>query len=230
MQSFSDRIIEFNKKIDFEGTLPPGFRVMNPFRDDHVLSVSSTFYRKYYNDHHKRHLILGINPGRFGGGLTGVPFTDPKHLIANCGMKYNGSLAHEPSSVFVYDVINAFGGEDRFYGEFYIHSICPLGLTLQQPNGKEVNCNYYDSKELQASLFDFIVENIKTQISFNVYTDVCFCLGNGKNEKFLRELNKQFAFFKEIISLEHPRYIMQYKSKQKEVYIQKYVDAFTRIL
>ncbi|HEX3009172.1 MAG TPA: uracil-DNA glycosylase family protein [Bacteroidales bacterium] len=204
---------------------------MNPFKDyEDVLSISSSFYRKYYKDHRRRHLILGINPGRFGGGLTGVPFTDPKHLVANCGLEYAGSSAHEPSSVFVYEVIKAFGGEDEFYGKFYIHSICPLGLTLLQSNGKEVNCNYYDSKELQASLFDFIVDNLRTQVSFDVYTDVCFCLGTGKNERFLKELNKQFAFFEKIISLEHPRYIMQYKSKQKEAYIQKYVDAFTSVL
>lgn len=226
--TFADRIIEFNTSIDFHGTLPEGIGIMNPFKNEETLSISSAFYRKYYNDNYKRHLILGINPGRFGAGITGIPFTDPKHLVSNCGLDYNGASAHEPSSVFVYDMIKAYGGEELFYRNFYIHSVCPLGLTTFNNKGKEVNCNYYDSKELQSSVLGFIIENIQTQISFNVYTDVCFCLGTGKNEKFLKDLNNRHGFFKEVIALEHPRFIMQYKLKQKDEYIRKYLETFNQ--
>lgn len=226
-QTFSDTIIDFNANLNFTGTLPAGFRIMNPFREyDYIPAVSASFYRKYYNDHNKRHLILGINPGRFGAGLTGVPFTDPKHLVARCGLEYNGAPAHEPSSVFIYNMIEAFGGEEKFYGKFFIGAVCPLGLTYLNDKGKEVNCNYYDSKELQSSLMDFITENLKKQTSLNVYTDVCFCLGTGKNEKFLKDINKKYGFFGEIIALEHPRFIMQYRMKKKQEYIRKYLDAF----
>ena len=111
---------------------------MNPFQEnENIISISSSFYKKYYNDNNSRHLILGINPGRFGAGLTGIPFTDPKRLKTNCNIKFNGALAHELSSVFVYDVINEFGGE----------------------------------------------------IEFGIKTDVCFCFGIGKNEKFLQSNN-----------------------------------------
>ncbi len=34
-----------------------------------------------------RYLILGINPGRFGGGITGIPFTDPIRLQNICGIE-----------------------------------------------------------------------------------------------------------------------------------------------
>ncbi|WP_194975312.1 uracil-DNA glycosylase family protein [Aquiflexum lacus] len=230
MKTFADKIISYNSSLEFKGKLPVGIRIMNPFQEDkNVIPISSTFYKKYYNDNHKRHLILGINPGRFGAGLTGIPFTDPKRLIANCGIEFNGHLAHEPSSVFVYEVINAFGGEEAFYKRFYINSICPLGFTSLGKNGKEVNYNYYDSKELTQSVFDFIIENIRKQIEMGIYTDICYCFGTGKNEKFLLELNNQFGFFKKIIALEHPRYVMQYKSKSKEAYISKYLSAFNEV-
>src|SRR6185312_8848582 len=149
------------------------------------------FYRKYYNDHNKRHIILGINPGRFGGGVTGIPFTDPKRLKAICNIDYEGKETHEPSSVFIYEMIDAFGGPEKFYGHFYINSICPLGFTAKGKNGKEINHNYYDSKELTAAVYDFIIENIQKQIGLGSDTDTCFCFGNGRNEKFLRKLNAE---------------------------------------
>ena len=41
--------------------------------------------------------------------------------------------------------------------------------------------------------------------------------------------NKKYHFFKEIIPLEHPRFIMQYNSKRKDEFIMKYLNAL-RIL
>ncbi len=201
---------------------------MNPFKDEVANNIASCFYKKYYNDNERRHLILGINPGRFGGGITGVPFTDPKRLIEKCGIQYNGDLKHEPSSVFIYEMIDAFGGAEKFYKKFYINSICPLGFTINK-EGKEVNYNYYDSKELTAAVYDFIIENIKTVIALGVYTDTCFCFGTGKNEQFLRKLNDEHKFFGKIVALEHPRFIMQYKTKSKQVYIDKYISAFNAV-
>ncbi len=86
-KTFADRVIEFNQSLDFKGELPEGISIMNPFRgSDAILSVSSAFYKKFYNDPNPRHLILGINPGRFGGGVTGIPFTDTKRLTNECGI------------------------------------------------------------------------------------------------------------------------------------------------
>lgn len=229
--TFADRVIDFNTHVHFEGKLPAGIRIMNPFReDDNIIPISSAFYKKFYDDNTIRHLILGINPGRFGGGVTGVPFTDTKRLKHECGIPYAGKETHEPSSVFVYDVIKAFGGVEAFYGKIYINSMSPLGFTSIGPNGKEINYNYYDSKALTEAVYDFIVENIRLQIALGVKTDVCFCFGTGKNEKFLRQLNEQYQFFGKIVALEHPRFIMQYKSKTKQVYIDKYLKAFSEVI
>lgn len=227
MKTFADKVIAFNKTVEFNGVLPPGISMMNPFKDNkNVLPLFTSFYKKYYNDTSRRHIILGINPGRFGGGVTGIPFTDSKRLVEKCHLKYDGKETHEPSSVFVYEVIEAYGGAAAFYKDFYINSICPLGFTATTPAGKEINYNYYDSKELTHAVYDFIIESIKKQISFGVEIDTCICFGNGKNEKFLRQLNDKYGFFNNIISLEHPRFVMQYKSKTKQLYIDKYLATF----
>ena len=227
MKTFADKIISFNKKIVFEGSLPNNISIMNPFKEnEEALEISSKFYKKFYDDFEKRFLILGINPGRFGAGVTGVPFTDTKRLMDECGLQFSGKSTHEPSATFIYEMINAFGGTQKFYSQFYIHSICPLGFTITNEKGKEVNYNYYDSKELTDCVYDFIIENIKKQISFGISTDICFCFGTGKNERFLKKINEEFNFFKKIVALEHPRYIMQYKSKSKQDYIDKYLQAF----
>ena len=231
MTTLAERIIEFNRMLDFEGELPLGINIMNPFKgNSDILAVSSTFYRKYYDDNNPRHLILGINPGRFGAGVTGIPFTDSKRLKNECGLSYYGRETHEPSSVFVYEVIEAYGGVEKFYNDFYINSISPLGFTISDEKGNEKNYNYYDSKELTEKMFPFMVDNIYKQIALGMKTDVCFCFGTGKNEKFLQLLNDQYGFFKSIVALEHPRFVMQYKAKSKPEYIEKYMRAFSMIL
>lgn len=226
MKTFADRVTEFNRNVEFRGRLPEGISIMNPFRggDDYILDVSSAFYRKYYDDNRPRRLILGINPGRLGAGFTGVPFTDTKRLTAECGIAYTGRQTHEPSSVFVYEVIREYGGPEKFYGDFYINSVCPLGFTQAGASGREKNYNYYDRPDLASAVTDFIVWNLREQISMGVSTDVCWCLGTGKNEKFLRALNVRHGFFGEIVALEHPRFIMQYRSASRDEYIRKYIS------
>lgn len=231
MNTFADRIIAFNEQLDFSGTLPTDIRIMNPYKESREALVCSTaFYRKYYSDNEPRHLILGINPGRFGSGMTGVSFTDPKRLVTQCEIPYSGQMTHEPSSEYIYDMINAFGGVQAFYSKFYIHSVCPLGFTIIGKKGNEVNYNYYDKPGLQKAVYPFIIENIKKQIKMGFETDLCFCFGTGKNYAFLAKLNEEMQLFKRIVPLEHPRFIMQYKSKNKQLYIDKYRQAFSEVL
>jgi hypothetical protein len=229
--TFADKVIRFNAALTYTGSaLPPSIRIMNPFTEyEQTARIVDAFYHKYYNDNEPRNIILGINPGRFGGGLTGIPFTDPKRLITECHINYEGKLSHEPSSVFVYEMINAYGGPEAFYRQFYINSPCPLGFTSVDANGKETNYNYYDSKELENAVKGFMVENIHKQIALGVNTDVCFCFGTGKNEKFLRKLNDEHHFFKKMVALEHPRFIMQYKFTNRQFYIDKYLAAFKTV-
>lgn len=229
--TFAAKVINYYHNLTYTGKpLPQSIRIMNPFKQDaQVMQIVDAFYHKYYNDNNPRHLVLGINPGRFGSGLTGIPFTDPKRLQSECHIPYTGKVTHEPSSVFIYEMINAYGGPEMFYKHFYINSICPLGFTAVDANGREKNYNYYDSSELTAAVKDYIIWNIEEQIRLGVNTENCFCFGTGKNEKFLRKLNNEHQFFKNIVVLEHPRFIMQYKMRSKQFYIDKYVDAFKSV-
>jgi len=78
-------------------------------------------------------------------------------------------------------------------------------------------------------VYGFIIRNIEQQIAMGVGTSVCFCFGKGRNEKFLRMLNDEKKFFGSIVALEHPRFIMQYRSKSRRDYIDKYLAAFSQI-
>jgi len=225
MTTFADRIISFNNNLHFKGRLPKGIKVMNPFKGSPgILPVVNKFYKSFYDDNKRRHLILGINPGRFGAGATGIPFSDTKRLNDFCGITVDGLKTHELSSVFVYEIIKAYGGVKKFYSDFYITSVCPLGFTRKNEIGKEVNYNYYDTKELQEAAHNFIIENLYKQIKIGVSTDVCFIMGTGKNAKYLQKVNSEENFFRKIIPLEHPRFIMQYRLRKQDEYIKKYLD------
>jgi hypothetical protein len=227
---FAEKVISFFKELDYQGSLPPGISILNPFRDNsEIIPVISQFYNKFYNDNNLRHLILGINPGRFGAGVTGIPFTDTKRLNEKCGLSIRGLVTFETSSVFVYEMIDAFGGAEKFYSKFFISSVSPLGFTSLTPKGKPVNYNYYDNQILKETILNFIVESLNTQLDFGIERELCFCFGTGQNYKFLLQLNDKYKFFNKILPLEHPRYIMQYKSKQKHFYIGKYVEEFRKV-
>ena len=222
---FSEKIIGFNRQLEFTNPLPDGIRIMNPYAENpHALEISSRFYRKFYGDDQPRRMVMGINPGRFGAGVTGIPFTDTRRLKEKCGLEIPGLSTYEPSSVFVYEFIEAFGGVEAFYGRYYISAVCPLGFVKVNEKGREVNYNYYDSRELTDACRDFIVESLETQLRFGMDTDVCFCLGNNQNYKYLHKLNEEKGYFGRIVPLEHPRYIMQYKIKQKEEFVKKFVE------
>ena len=203
---------------------------MNPYKDSEVLRITGEFYRKFYNDPHPRYLIMAINPGRFGAGVTGIPFTDTERLEKVCGIKHNLSSTHEPSSVFVYEMIKTYGGTHAFYRDFYITSVCPLGFVKENEKGKEVNFNYYDSRELEKTVTPFIIQNLERQLQFSLEKDKCICWGRGKNFRFLSGLNAKYKFFKEIIPLDHPRFIMQYKANERKEYINHYLRTFREVV
>lgn len=194
---------------------------MNPFQNEDALSLCQKFYTLYYNDSNERHIILGINPGRLGGGLTGIPFTDPVKLEKLCAIPNTLDKKAELSADYIYLMMEAYGGIEKFYNRFYFNSICPLGFTKE---GK--NLNYYDIRELQEAVKSFMVKSLQQQINFGINTEVAYCLGEGENFKFLSKLNEEHHFFKKIIPLAHPRFIMQYKRKKVSTYIQDYLQKF----
>ncbi len=223
----SENILNFNQNLSLpDDELPGNFGFMNPFQDDphgQINRITETFYRKYYNDNQPRKILLGINPGRHGAGVTGIPFTDTERLENVCGIDPGGFSTYEPSSVFVYAVIDAFGGPETFYSSFYVNSLSPLGYTTVNKKGNTVNANYYDDKQLQEAVEPFMIAKLQEQISWGLDTDVCYCLGKGKHFAYFNKLNKKHRFFDKVVPLEHPRYVVQYKWKKRDEYILKYL-------
>ena len=212
-------INRFNQQLSLNVDLPNDVIVMNPFEKKSTADLADIFYNKYYSDSNPRKLILGINPGRLGGGVTGVPFTDPVKMQQNCGIPNDIQKKTEPSAGFIYDMISAYGGPDKFYNDYFIHAVCPLGFTK---NG--INYNYYDDKVLEKAVTPFILESLYQILSFNIDTKICYCLGNGKNFKFLNDLNKHYQFFEKVIPLPHPRWIVQYRRKRYQEFIDVYLE------
>lgn len=216
--NFSDRVILYYSKLKIENILPEGISILNPYTNEEVMNVCQQFYSKYYNDSDGRIFIIGINPGRFGAGITGIPFTDPVKLENECGIKNNFDKRGELSSDFIYRLINTMGGPSHFYRHFYIGSVSPLGFVLNKKN-----FNYYDSKELLVAMKPTIVSNLIKQIGLGINSRKCYCLGQGKNYEYLKMLNIEIKLFDEIIPLPHPRWVMQYRRKKLDQIISEVV-------
>ncbi len=208
----------FNLKLPFE--LRNGVEVLDVHKDTKIRQVCRAFYNKFYSDDDTRRLMIGINPGRFGGGVTGLPFTDPIRLEKDCEIENPFQKKQELSSVFMYEMMAAYGGVKKFYGDVYISAVSPLGFVRQ---GK--NLNYYDDKELKEAIKPFVVKCMEQQLKFGLKRDYCICIGEGENLKYLQQLNDQYNWFKAIRPVAHPRFIMQYRLKQKQQYIESYLSA-----
>lgn len=204
--------------------VPRGVEVMNPYTDPPVRGYVRAFLGKYFSDNRERVLILGINPGRFGAGVTGVTFADPVALADECGIPNDLARRRELSSVFVYRVINALGGPDEFHSRFFLSAVCPLGFTRDR-----VNLNYYDDRKLERAVTPFIISSIEQHVTLGGRRDQVVVLGRGQNSRFLRRLNDHHQWFASIHSLDHPRFIMQYRRKQLDSYVEKYGDVLSSV-
>lgn len=205
--TFGEKVINFYQKLQVPQNLPEGVETLFPFESDLVTQIVENFNRKYFHDSNPRTFLIGINPGRLGGGVTGIPFTDPIRLEEVLGIENDLDKKQELSSNFIYQMIEHLGGAEKFYANFYFTSVSPVGFTME---GK--NLNYYDIKELQDCLEEYIVSTLKEQIQFGT-KPIAYSLGKGKNIAYLKELNKKYSLFERIEALPHPRWVMQYRLK-----------------
>jgi hypothetical protein len=220
--TFADRALEFLKNLQIKAKIPPSIEVLNPYRDAYTMDLCHSFYKKYYDDNKKRTLLVGINPGRFGSGSTGISFTDPIKLETICGIPNNLTKKPELSADFIYAMIEAYGGAKTFYKKHFISAVSPLGFTSE---GK--NINYYDDKSLQTAITPFVEQSISAMLTLGIDNAKCFCIGEGKNLDYLTRLNDKHHWFKKIVPLSHPRFIMQYKRKKLTEYIDDYLTKLT---
>jgi hypothetical protein len=214
---FATHVIEFYRNLKPPRLTGLDVDVLFPYRDPSVRAVMEEFYRRFFSDRLQRVFIIGINPGRFGAGTTGVPFTDPVSLELLCDIPNAFAKRRELSAVFIEQLLDRFGGPAGFYTSFFITAASPVGFTR---NGK--NYNYYDNPKLLAAVKPFIVKMMRTQLDFGARRDVALVLGTGKNFDFLRRLNEEQRFFENLVCVEHPRFIMQYRRPQVRRYLDKY--------
>lgn len=222
MSTWAHNLFQFYNRLNPPENLPEGISWLYPQKQEAVQKILRQFLNKFYSDENKRLVLLGINPGRYGAGITGINFTAPKQLKEYCHIEspFSGS---ELSAEFIYMMILAYGGVENFYRHFFIGSVCPLGFVQ---NGK--NLNYYDDRDLLKTIEPFIVENISRLASFNIDNEICIAIGGEKNFKYLSSLNQRYHWFKQILSVPHPRFIMQYKRKQMAEYIDLYLSILKK--
>ena len=182
--TFADQVLQFHQHLRPDWVLPAGFELLYPYSDPETWAAMTAFYQKYYADQKPRVFLFGINPGRFGAGITGVPFTDPVRLETVCGIENNFHKRQELSSVFIYEVVNACGGAASFFQNNYITSVCPLGFVREG-----INVNYYDDKKLEKAAEPHIIANLNTQLKFGLLGKEAVCLGQGQNFKYFKKLN-----------------------------------------
>ena len=198
---------------------------MNPYTEPAVKGYLKSFLGKYFNNDGARIPILGINAGRFGAGLTGINFTDPVALEDECGIPNDLPRKRELSSVYIYDMIRHMGGPTVFYQQFFLSAVCPLGFLREG-----VNLNYYDDRRLERAVTSFIVSSVERHIAFGCRRDHVVILGRGSNARFFTRLNDEYRWFDEVHSLDHPRFIMQYRRKRLGEYLDEYGSVLSGIV
>lgn len=223
-QTFGDKAFGFYSSLVPPLNLPENVTSFSPLESYESREYAREFYTSFFSDNNKRVFVLGINPGRFGSGVTGINFTDPVALEDFCGIQNTFQKRRELSSEFVYKLIDKWGGTKKFYSDFFLSALSPVGFLY-----KGLNYNFYDNKELLQIVQPFIVKTLEQQRSIGA-KDVAILFGKGKNQKFFSKLNDQYRFFKKVYVLEHPRYIMQYKRKYVEEYLKKYSEIFSKSL
>jgi hypothetical protein len=221
MSLIADKLFNFYKDLDLSLQIKTGIQVLNPYKENSVLNINKSFYSNFYADNNTRILILGINPGRFGAGITGISFTDPIQLDQHLGFKNPFDKKPELSATFIHDAIREYGGPKKFYSKFHLSAVSPLGFVK---NG--ININYYDDNDLLTEVKPFIIKSIFKQLEILGNRSICICIGQGKNLDFLKKLNQDYKWFEKIEILPHPRWILQYRRKQKNEFIQKYIRIF----
>ncbi len=224
--SFAERVLAFSRQLSIPDiSLPEGFAWLFPYDQAETQRVMALFYQKYYADEQLRFFLFGINPGRFGAGITGIPFTDPVRLAHECSIANTFPPRQELSAQFIWRVIQALGGPESFFQHFYITALSPLGFVR-----RGVNINYYDDRQLLRAVEPFIVWNIRQQLALGAHRTTAVCLGEGQNFRIFQRLNNQHGFFQKIIALPHPRWVMQYRRKSLEDYVELYVRLLEGIM
>jgi len=215
--TFSQRVLAFYETLDKFRWVTPDVAVLSPLNDEKRTEAVRAFYEKFFSDNDPRVYWLGINPSRVRRTSTGVPYTDGFALETFCGIENDFDKRRELTSDFFYRFVEAYGGSAAFYKRHYPGAAFPLSILR-----KDKYCNYYD-RDLPAEFSESVPGLLKQQAEIGS-AGVLIIIGSGDNARILGRLNDELKLFNVVHVVEHPRYIMQYKSADLDSYVAKYVD------
>jgi len=224
LMTFAKQILNFYFTLDKKPTLPNDIEAIYPFDNPETKELMQTFFKKYYNDTDPRTYLIGINPGRLGSGVTGIGFADAYHLEKYCDLANSFDKRIEISAAFMFEVMQAYGGVETFYKDFFFTTVMPLGLLKGAKN-----YNYYDDKKTQEGLEPYITKTLLQQMALPQAKPHIICVGTGKNLKYLQAFNDIHHCFESIDVVPHPRWVMQYRRKEKQKYLDMYVETLKKV-
>ena len=185
-----------------------GICVLSDFLDHR--HVMENFWATFYPEGPPPQVICGLNPGRHGAGLTGVPFRDFKTLSK--WMQGINRQDAEPSAQFFAKVVEAVGVE-AFFKRFYVTNISAVGYVR---DGK--NLNYHDLPEVALR----VVERNFMEEMASVQPTRIIALGKHPYATVGKLLSSSVG---DIAYLPHPSWIMTYRRREADDWLGRYIDA-----
>ena len=119
------------------------------------------FDEKYYHEGFPKIVLCGINPGRKGAGVTGVPFVDMATLakrLPDANISFSGKGTEKSAQYFNEIVNHKEFGVKKFYKKFYVTNLSWVGFTKDN-----INYNYYDikSKKAKEYIYEAFINEMK---------------------------------------------------------------------
>jgi uracil-DNA glycosylase len=155
------------------------------------------FHKKFVQPNSPKIVMCGINPGRRGAGITGIPFIDTNSLSKMLPDISNPKS--EKSAKFFFSIIEEFG-INEFYRNIHVTNMSWFGF-YKLDNGTNVNYNSLPT-DIQNVLIDKFVEEMDL-----INPDVILPIGDIVNWELLYNLKLKNRLYAEIgPRLYHPAY------------------------
>ena len=154
---------------------------------------------KLYRRHHPSVVIVDL--AMQGSGLGGLP------LIRRIN-------AHDPSTRILV---------------FSMHSDPIIVARALEAGATGYVLKDTSPAELMKAFEPFMLRCIRRQLETMPVFPVCYCLGEGENFRYFSRVNERYGFFKEIIPLPHPRWVMQYRRKRIAEFADEYVTQLNKL-
>jgi hypothetical protein len=87
--------------------------------------------------------------------------------------------------------------------------------------------NYYELEFIRNKWKPYFIECMETQLAAGGNREKAYILGQGENYAYFKKLNDDYGFFSKLVSLPHPRWVMQYRFRQKSSFVNNYIRNLT---